>query len=214
MGKPVIGKALVEQIIGRITKGYASRPGTKEENRQYYSSVQKQVRADYANLVYDEFETKYAQYIDVKREELPPRPEKKPKPRFQPTSASKDTEMQPRIRGHRKLQDPSPEDQERTRIQLEEDRIRRLSELRENNPPNTRFFSFTAFEDESWCRLDMMPTLETLERKKAIKWTGGMIGCATNKLGSFAVIAIHHGGRVIEFEYLYDEAGESYNPHF
>jgi hypothetical protein len=101
-------------------------------------------------------------------------------------------------------------------VALEEQMAR--EELLKKHPPNKKFYSFTTMDDTSWRRYDALPTVELLDEKKAIVWTGGLIGGAAGNLGSFIVTGIHHGGRVIEFEFAYKTDSDGhlvvYNPTF
>jgi hypothetical protein len=83
-------------------------------------------------------------------------------------------------------------------------RRERTAKLLKEKPPGVKFYSITARNDEDWYRLNEIPSIEVMEKRKAIVWTGGMIGAAASHFGSFVITGIHHGGRVIEFEYVYE----------
>lgn len=99
-------------------------------------------------------------------------------------------------------------------------RIREATaQLLKAKPPGVKFYCITNKTDEDWYRLDSMPTEEKMEQRKAIVWTGGMIGAAASHFGSFVLTGIHHGGKVIEFEYVYEHMDDPlktklYNPSF
>lgn len=121
---------------------------------------------------------------------------------------------------------PAPKKSEMTVAQQNERHEKDLQQRREQtanllkkNPPGVKFFAITAKDDEDWFRLSAMPSEEKIESRKAIVWTGGMIGAAASHFGSFVLTGIHHGGKVIEFEYQYEHMDDPlktklYNPWF
>lgn len=98
-------------------------------------------------------------------------------------------------------------------------RREQTAKMLKDKPPGVKFYCITNRDDEDWYRLDAMPTEEKMESRKAIVWTGGMIGAAASHFGSFVLTGIHRGGKVIEFEYVYEHLDDPiktklYNPWF
>ncbi|MET0979791.1 MAG: hypothetical protein ABWX90_00880 [Candidatus Saccharimonadales bacterium] len=198
--KRLTGIQLVEQIVARLTKGYAFRPGTAEEKQAYYAGVRRSVENDYATMQYEAFEQKYADQIDGAK--------KKPVPMA--NKAVKVSQGSPRKPAKRL----SPEKQEEADAKKLQETRERIARMLKNNPPNRSFYCYTNMTDSEWHRLNALPSEEELNSRKAIVWTAGMMAAFDPRI---VLKAMHFAGRVIEFEYQYRGEGDelkSYNPHF
>jgi hypothetical protein len=181
---------ILENIINLKIKDTIPASATNEVRDSHKEKITLETRNDYSALSIDAFNKKYGKYINAIQKK------------------SNGTYKKPRAAD--KKVEKSAEEIEK---EQEEKRMQTLQNTQEKYPPNTRFFSCTNKDDAKWHRYEQMPTDEFLEQKKAIPWSGGMIGSAASSLGSFIVVAVHKDYRVIEFEYLY-ENDRLYNPNF
>lgn len=176
---------IVAMICTRRTKGWASGEGTDADKVLKIHRAQQEVVQDFKSMSRVSFLIKYSIYVsDTNRKFL----------------------ME-----HRPAEEIQAEKQEHER-EMKEAAAIRIAGLLEQFPPNQKFYSYTNLTDESWHRYDTLPTLEQLEKAKAIRWNARITALAAVSFGSFCVTGIHFDGRVIEFEYVHDEKG-LYNPN-
>ena len=183
---------ILEQIIDLKVKDTIPASASNEVRDNHREKIGAETRYDYSALSIDSFNSKYGKYLSAIQKK--------------PTGEYKNKKTKTVI----KKVEKSVEELEK---EQEEERKQELKEMQEKYPPNTRFFSCTNRDEEKWHRYETMPSDEMLEKKKAIPWSGGMIGAAAHYLGSFVVVAVHKDYRVIEFEYLYQN-DKLYSPHY
>jgi hypothetical protein len=189
MTEQLSGEALIRKIISQSMKGIRTSDRTTQEKAEYRVNIEREVRSDYKTLPHEEFTAKYGSGSTTRT------------PKGKPGPNSKGYRLTPQKQA------------ERDAKRLEERRVQ-IAAMLKINPPGVSFFSMTNKEENSWWRLDKLPTLEEVEAKKAMIWTAGMMAAYDPRI---VLKQMHFGGRVIEFEYLYEGSGDevkSYNPRF
>lgn len=76
------------------------------------------------------------------------------------------------------------------------DRLRRF-------PPGVKFYTYDQPKQQTFKRCDTLPTVEELDLAGAGPVTAELIDHMSGQLRNFKLVGIHHEGRVVEFEYIY-----------
>lgn len=180
---------ILGQIIDLKVKDTIPSHSSVEVRDGHKNRITVEVSHDYSELSIEAFNKKYEKYLNAIQ--------KKANGTYKKPKAPK--------KGDKSIEEIEKEQ--------EEYKTQALKKMQEKFPPNKRFFSWTNKDEDKWNRYEELPTVESVASKNAMRWTNGMIGAASSKLGSFVLVAIHHESRVIEFEYVYTD-GKLYSPTF
>lgn len=71
-------------------------------------------------------------------------------------------------------------------------------------PPNVKFYAYDQPRKQTFKRCDVLPTVEELDADNAGPITAELVAHMRHQpLCNFKLTGIHHDGRVVEFEYIY-----------